>query len=46
MVSRIEFLTLITNKIHELSKETNDQSETEYETFCLDEADDFNRTRG
>jgi hypothetical protein len=33
MVSRIEFLTLVTSKFHELSKETNDQSETEYIDF-------------
>ena len=34
MVSRIEFLTLMTSKFHELSKEVNDQSEnTEYIDF-------------
>ena len=34
MVNRIEFLTLLTGKFHELSKETNDQSEnTEYIDF-------------
>jgi hypothetical protein len=33
MVNRIEFLMIMTNKLHELSKETNDQSETEYIDF-------------
>jgi hypothetical protein len=34
MINRIEFLTLMTSKFHELSKETNEQSEnTEYIDF-------------
>ena len=35
MVSRVEFLTLMTSKIHELSKEANDDAETEYIDFKL-----------
>ena len=35
MLSRIEFLTLLTSKFHELSKEVSDQSETEYIDFKL-----------
>jgi hypothetical protein len=35
MINRIEFLTLLTSKVHEVSKDTNDQSETEYIDFKL-----------